>query len=219
MRQPSRRPPRTRERILRLLLAGEHTVESLAGRLSITENAVRSQLQLLEREGLAEVRGEVRGTRRPAALYALRQGAEAQFSRAYPLAFSLLVRVLSQRLGPGEFERTMRELGRTMAAGGPRANGSPLERVEAARRLLRDLGSETILSERDRRLVISGDSCPIGEAVAADGRSCISMAAMIEELTGLQVTERCQRGDRPRCQFEISLEAGRRPRKPATAVR
>ncbi len=214
MRQPSPRPARTRERILRLLLAGEHTVESLAGSLSITENAVRSQLQLLEREGLAEVRGEVRGTRRPAALYALRQGAEVQFSRAYPLALSRLVRVISERLGPGRFEATMRELGRSMAARGPRADGSPRERVEAACRFLRDLGSEADLSEREERFVISGDSCPIGEAVVADGRSCIAMSAMLEELTGLQVTERCQHGDRPRCRFEISGRSAWRPAAP-----
>ena len=134
------RPERTRQRILRLLLSGERTVETLADALGVTAHAVRAQLLPLEKEGLVEVRGEVRGTRRPAALYSLRPGAETLFSRAYPFALSRLVRVLSERLTPTEFARTMRDMGRGMASQKPRADGEPRQRVEAAVRILSELG-------------------------------------------------------------------------------
>ena len=47
----------TRGRIIRLLLKSQETVESLAAELGVTKNAVRSQLALLQREGIVEVNG------------------------------------------------------------------------------------------------------------------------------------------------------------------
>lgn len=130
-------------------------------------------------------------------------GAEARFSRAYPAAFSRLIRVLSRRLSPREFEQAMREMGKGMAAMSPRGEGGPKERIEAARRHLEALGSLTELTAKGERYILSTDSCPIGEAIETDDRCCISMAAMIEEITGLHVIERCEHGENPRCRFEI----------------
>ncbi len=205
------RTERTRERILRLLLSGERTVEALAHELGVTPNAVRAQLLPLEKEGLVEVRGEVPSTRRPAALYSLRPGAESLFSRAYPFALSRLVRVLSERLPPAEFERTMRELGRRMASQKPRGDGEPRQRVEAAVRVLEELGSHVEVAGGGPRWTLSSDSCPIGEAVSADNRSCLSIQTMLAELTGLEVRENCTHGERPHCRFELSVKP--RPRQ------
>jgi predicted ArsR family transcriptional regulator len=195
----------TRERIIRLLLLRERTVEDLSGDLGITRNAVRSQLALLEREGAVEVRGAVKGTRRPAALYGARVGAETHFSRAYPLALSGLVRVLARRLPGAEMERVMRDLGRQMASGEPPTAGDARERVRAAAALMAKLGSVAEAAESHGKITLRGDSCPIAEAVTADERSCGAMAGMLEALTGLPVSEKCRHRPRPACRFEIAL--------------
>lgn len=193
----------TRDRLLRMLLTGEHSVTALAASLGVTKNAVRAQLLTLEKEGLVAAKGEERTTRRPSALYGLASGAESSFSRAYPAAFSRLIRVLSRRLSAEEFVRTMRELGRAMAAMSPKADGDTEERIEAARRRLSLMGSATELDRSGGKLILSTDTCPIGEATAMDERCCLSMAAMIEEITGLPVVERCDHGAHPHCRFEI----------------
>ena len=75
----------TRERIIRLLLAQPLTIAAMAKRLDMTQNAVRAQVALLQREGVAEARGEVKGARRPSILYGLLAGADVQLSRALSL--------------------------------------------------------------------------------------------------------------------------------------
>ncbi|PWB63257.1 MAG: hypothetical protein C3F14_08455 [Deltaproteobacteria bacterium] len=197
--------PGARDRIVQLLRRRQHTVEALAGEIGVTENAVRAQIALLQREGLVEVQGEVKGARRPAAIYGLRPGADVQFSRAYPVMLSHLVRILGRKLPDAEFRSVMRELGRQMAASGPLPVEDPRERIRAALDFLRLLGSAAEAVEENGRFVITGFGCAIGEAVSADARSCIAMAALLQKLTGLPVSERCGHGDRPSCRFEIRL--------------
>ncbi len=88
----------TREKILRLLLDAPRTIDELAKATSVTKNAVRSQIALLQREGLVEIKGTVKTGRRPAARYGIRPGADVQFSKAYPLVLSALVRSLAKDL-------------------------------------------------------------------------------------------------------------------------
>ncbi|HUI69790.1 MAG TPA: ArsR family transcriptional regulator [Spirochaetia bacterium] len=196
-------PQRTRERILRLLLDGDRTVSQLTDEIGITANAVRAQILTLEKQGLVGVRGQVRGSRRPSATYGLSAGGESVLSRAYPFALSRLVAVLSQRMEPIEFERTMRAMGKRMAARGPRAEGAAEERVRSAVEALAELGSSVDVERQGGTWLLSSDSCPIGEAVTVDGRSCVSMATMLEELTGMEVRDECRHGEHPRCRFKI----------------
>ena len=199
----------SRGRIVSLLAAGRRTVEDLAGTLGITKNAVRAQLALLEREGLVEAQGEVKGSRRPAVLYGVREGADVHFSKAYPLVLSRLVRALSERMQPSQIETVMRDVGRGIAETAPRQEGTARERVDGAVKFLSSLGSLAEVSEERGRLVIKGHGCPISMAVDADVRSCKAMETLIAHLTGLPVTERCVHGTRPSCRFEIKMLAGK----------
>jgi predicted ArsR family transcriptional regulator len=194
-----------RERVARLLLGRPQTAESLARELGVTENAVRAQLALLQREDAVAIQGELKGSRRPSALFGLRPGAESRFSRAYPRAFTSLVAVLSRRLSARELSTLMQELGRQMATGLPRAAGEPRQRLDHALRMLEDMGSHPVVTEDRGKVTVSGDVCPISEAVQVEHRSCLAMAGFLGEITGLRVTERCDRGGRPRCRFEITL--------------
>jgi predicted ArsR family transcriptional regulator len=198
---------RTRERVTRLLARKPLTASALAKELGVTVNAVRAQLALLQREGLVEVQGEAKGARRPAARYGLRAGAEAAISSAYPGALSSLVRVLSRRLSASEMELVMRDLGAEMASREPRPQGTPRERLRAALAVLGRMGSVAEVSESGGTVRVSGDLCPIADAVAADTRSCQAIVAMLETLTGLTVMQRCAHEGRPRCRFDVVLPA------------
>ena len=194
----------TRERIIRLLLAQPLTITAMAKRLGMTQNAVRSQVALLQREGVAEPQGEVKGARRPSILYGLFAGADAQLSRAYPSMVSHLVRVLSKELSSQEFEKVMKKLGRLLGSEAPRATGDAAGRVKEAIRFLRTLGSIAEMTVENGRYVISSDGCPIGVAVAVDVRACSSMQAMIQELTGLEVDKECRYRTHSRCRFVVT---------------
>lgn len=203
------KPGGARDRIVRILLERRNTVEALASKLGVTENAVRAQIALLQREGIVEIQGEIKGTRRPAAVYGLRPGADIHFSKAYPVFLSQLIRVLAQKLSQSEFRSVMRGLGKRLAGSVPRPTGDPRERVRAGLKFLKLLGSAAEMTEEKGTIVITGFGCPIAEAVSADERSCIAMETLLKELTGLPVAERCDHGERPSCRFEIKIPAER----------
>jgi predicted ArsR family transcriptional regulator len=198
---------RSRERIIKLLLREQKTVDDLASSLGVTKNAVRAQIALLEREGMVEAQGEQKGTRRPAAIYGLSAGTDTHFSKAYPEVLSGVVSTLADQLRPKQLEDILRETGRRIADALPPLTGNPRERVEGAVKFLGTLGSIAEVMEEDGKLVIKGYGCPISKAVQADGRSCLAMESLLARLTGLTVQERCDHGARPGCRFEVQLPA------------
>ncbi len=197
--------PGTRDRLLRLVLREPLTVEQIARGLGITKNAVRSQLAILQRERIIEVRGEVKGSRRPAALYGVRAGADLPSSKAAPAVLTHLVRVLADRAAPREFAAVMRDLGRSVAQSVPSPSGTARERVEGAAAFLRSLGSLAEVSEEGGRVMITSDGCPLAQVVTAEPRTCKAMESLINQLTGLPVKERCDHRGHSSCRFEIKL--------------
>ncbi len=197
--------PGTRDRLLRLVLREPQTVEKIAQGLGITKNAVRSQLAILQREGTIEVRGEIKGSRRPAAVYGVRPGADLPTSKAAPAVLTHLVKVLAHREEPRTFAAVMRELGRSVALTAPIPSGSPRERIEGAAAFLRSLGSLAETSEEGGRVMITSDGCPLAQVVTAEPRMCKAMESLLNQLTGLPVKERCDHRGHPSCRFEIKL--------------
>ncbi len=205
--------PGARERIVRLLAGGARTTGELARELEVTPNAVRAQLALLQREGVVEEAGRARGARRPAVIYRLRTGAEVRLSRAYPLALARLVQAAAEKLrGPALLE-LLRAAGRRLALAFPPASGETGQRVAAARAALEELGSRVEVSKQDGKFILRGDSCPLGEAVILEEKTCVTLAAMLQEITGLHVQECCEHGEHPRCRFQIDGQAPRSPQK------
>ena len=195
----------TRERIIRILRRGQRTVEELAAELGITRNAVRSQINLLKGEGIVEPLGSIPSGRRPAAVYGIRAGAGASFSKAYPVVLSQLVQVLADKLPDEQFSETIQELGLRLAGLAPRSSGTLKERLHNTVNFLESLGSMVDVTEKKGKIIIKGYGCPITGAVEADGRLCIAMAAMIAKMVGLPTVERCERERQPGCCFEIKL--------------
>ena len=74
-----------------LKIHGPSNIPALAELRGVSLNAVRQQLNMLQREGLVEVRFEKRKVGRPTQVFALTDKADALFPQAYgPLALTLL---------------------------------------------------------------------------------------------------------------------------------
>jgi predicted ArsR family transcriptional regulator len=198
----------TRGRIVDLLRRGTRTVDELAAELGVTDNAVRLQLQLLERDGVVRASGVRRdgGVGKPATFYEVVPSAEAALSNAYLPFLSTLLRALGDRLSPAAFRALMRDVGHRLAGDQPASDRDVEARVQVASRLLNDLGGLTTIerSSDGRTLVIRGCGCPLGVAVSERKEVCNAVQVMLSDVIGVEVREHCDRSERPQCCFEVA---------------
>ena len=198
----------TRGQIVTLLRRSNRTVEDLARALDLTDNGVRAHLAVLERDGIVRQRGSVRrssGGGKPAYVYELTQEGEDLFPKAYEPTLRRLLDVLSEQLGPEESEALLRSVGRRLAEEhySTRADGAHA-RLETTVQVLNDLGGLAELEERDGTVVIRGYSCPLAGVTPEHPEVCRMAEALVAEVAGVSVHEHCDRGERPRCCFEIA---------------
>jgi predicted ArsR family transcriptional regulator len=198
----------TRGQIVTLLRRSKSTVEDLARALDLTDNGVRAHLAVLERDGIVRQRGSVRRTSsgggKPAYVYELTQEGEDLFPKAYEPTLRRLLDILSERLGPEESEALLRSVGRRLAEEHTtRADGAHA-RLETAVEVLNELGGLAELEERDGAVVIRGYSCPLAGVTLDHPEVCRMAEALVGEVAGVSVREHCERGERPRCCFEIA---------------
>jgi predicted ArsR family transcriptional regulator len=197
----------TRGQIVTLLRRSGRTVEELARAQGLTDNGIRAHLAILERDGIVRQRGSVRrgsGGGKPAYVYELTPEAEGLFPKAYEPALRRLLDVLAERLGPEESEVLLRAVGRGLAEGKTTAAGGTRARLQAAVDVLNELGGLAELEERDGASVIRGYSCPLAAVTPDHPEVCRMAEALVTEVAGVPVYERCDRGERPRCCFEVA---------------
>ncbi len=197
----------TRGQLVMLLRRSGRTVEELARALGLTNNGVRAHLAVLERDGVVRQRGSVRrggGGGKPAYVYELTEEGEDLFPKAYEPALLRLLDVLSERLGSEESEALLRSAGRRLAEGHSVLTNDTRPRLELAVGVLNELGGLAELEERDGALVIRGYSCPLAGVTPDHPEVCRMAETLIAELAGVPVHERCDRGERPRCCFEVA---------------
>jgi predicted ArsR family transcriptional regulator len=197
----------TRGQIVTLLRRSGRTVEDLARALDLTDNGVRAHLAILERDGIVRQRGSVRrssGGGKPAYVYELTQEAEDLFPKAYEPALRRLLDVLSDQFGAEESEALLRSVGRRLAEDHSVRVAGTRARLESAVEIFNELGGLAELEERDGTLVIRGYSCPLGGVSPEHPEVCRMAETFITELAGVPVYEHCDRGERPRCCFEIA---------------
>jgi predicted ArsR family transcriptional regulator len=191
----------TRGQILRLLRRRERTVNELAAELKLTDNAVRTHLSALERDGLVEpYRSEPRGLGKPPVLYRAAAGADEVLPKGYAPVLGALLEALSARFPAEEVEAVLRDAGRRAAGG--RAEGDLQARVEAAVEILGRLGGEGEV-RKEGSLAIRGYSCPVAAVVPGHPEVCRLAESLVAAIVGLPVVEECERGARPHCRFRV----------------
>ena len=195
----------TRGRIIDLIRRSPTTITEIASRLDLTYNAVRGHLTALERDGLIRPAGVRRGETRPSTMYELAPGVDDVLSRAYMPFASHLVRSLAERIPERELDVIMRDVGRRLSTEWPRAHGTVAERVESASALLQELGAPNELERIDRTVRIRGFGCLLAAAVQGKPHVCRAMETLLAEFLETPVRECCERGERPRCCFEIDV--------------
>jgi predicted ArsR family transcriptional regulator len=197
----------TRGRIVTLLRRSGRPVEDLARELGLTDNGVRAHLVTLERDGIVRQRGSVRrvsGGGKPAYVYELTPEAEDLFPKAYAPVLLRLLDVMSGRLGAEESEVLLRAVGRGLAEERVVTSDDDVRaRLEAAVDVLNELGGLAELEERDGGFVIRGYGCPLAGVTPDHPEVCRMAETMLTELAGVPVHEHCDRGESPRCCFEV----------------
>jgi predicted ArsR family transcriptional regulator len=190
-----------------LLRRSGRTVEELANSQGLTDNGVRAHLAVLERDGIVRQRGSVRrgsGGGKPAYVYELTPKAEDLFTKAYEPTLRRLLDVLAERMGPEDTDALLRAVGRGLAEGKTIPTGGTRARLEVAVAVLNELGGLAQLEERDGAYVIQGYSCPLAALTPDHPEVCRMAETLVSEVAGVPVYERCDRGERPRCCFEVS---------------
>jgi predicted ArsR family transcriptional regulator len=203
----------TRGRIVTLLRRSSRTVEDLARVLDLTDNGVRAHLAVLERDGIVRQRGSIRrssGGGKPAYVYELTREGEELFPKAYEPTLRRLLDVLADQLGPEESEALLGLVGRRLAEDHSTRTDGAHARLETAVEVLNELGGLAELEERDGAVVIRGYSCPLAGVTPEHPEVCRMAETLIAELAGVPVHEHCDRGERPRCCFEIASSSDTR---------
>lgn len=199
--------PPSRQAVLDLVRRGERTVNTLAARLRISDNAVRVHLIALERDGLIRRSGIVRsGTvGQPAAEYDLTPAGELALSTAYPAALTALAAAAGERLDARSRRSLFFEAGKRLAETmSPQDSGTLQERAEACAALIDSLGGSTTVTSGKGTATIEGAGCPLAAAVRSEPTTCYLIEALIEAHGGVQAEQLCTHGDRPSCRFRIS---------------
>jgi len=197
----------TQARLLGLLRHSRQTITGLADAVGLTDNAVRMHVAALHRDGIVEQVGTQRDTGgKPARLYGLTSEGEELFPKAYALVLGMLVQEIVRTQGRDRAIKLLRGVGAQAAAGAPR--GSNLQgRLDAAARVFRDLGADADVEKTTDGWRLQAYGCPLSAVTAGHPELCELGKALVEEVVGEAVTECCQRGEHPRCGFEIARSA------------
>lgn len=200
----------TRGRIILLLRQECCTVNDMAEALALTDNAVRSHLLALERDGLVRQSGSRPGKRKPNVVYDLTEKAAHLFPKVYGLILKHLLDVLKERTPAKKLEEVVRAVGQRLAP-----NYRPAlrarkrqERISQAIKVLNDIGGFCAESGQgqDGTVMLRCSECPLAIAVVGHPEVCLLVETMLTEVLGVPVRQRCQSEPAPQCNFEI--EAG-----------
>lgn len=197
----------TQARLLGMLRRSRQTITGLAEALDLTDNAVRMHIAALHRDGIVEQVGTQRDTGgKPARLYGLTREGEELFPKAYALVLGKLVEEIVRTQGRDRAIELLRAVGAQAAADAPRGT-NPKRRMEAAAQVFRQLGSDAEIEKTADGWRLQAHGCPLSAVTPGHPELCELGKALVEEVAGEPVTECCERGEHPRCGFEIAGRA------------
>lgn len=194
----------TRGQIVALLRGSAKTVNEIADALKLTDNAIRAHLLSLERDGLVEQKGVVKGFRKPHHLYGLTAEARHLFPKPYASLFNRMLAVLKRTLPPASVAATLRNLGNEIGNENSADRSAEFDgRIDEALKALESLGGSAEVVREKNKTLIKSESCPFSEAVSEHPEVCKVAESMIAEIVGTNVTETCDRAASPKCMFQI----------------
>lgn len=197
----------TRADLLHLLRRSPRTITELADALGLTDNAVRTHIASLERDGIVTHVGTERATGgKPARLYALSTDGEELFPKAYAFVLGGLLEEIAKADGWERATALLSEVGRRAAAAAEHT-GDAESRVVSAATAFRQLGGDVEVQPIEQGWQLQGFGCPLAAVSARHPQVCALARALIAEITGLPVTECCERGGRPQCRFRVERNA------------
>jgi predicted ArsR family transcriptional regulator len=196
----------TRGRIISLLRRETRTVNELATAVSLTDNAVRTHLDRLERDGLVRPSGTRPGTRKPNILYTLTPAAERLFPKMYGPVLRQLLAVLAERLPAKKLNDFMRAAGRRLAEEHRSAvKADQIEdRVGEAIAVLGKAGGACESVRNDGKLIVRCFDCPLAVAAVGHPEVCRLVETMLADLLGVPVKQHCEAEPAPQCVFEVN---------------
>lgn len=194
----------SRGKIIMLLRRNDLTVNDLAEKLSLTDNAVRANLLSLERDGLVRQKGMVKGFRKPHYSYGLSENARDLFPRPYGILFNKLLSALRSSLSPSALLERFREVGSGIGKESKIDSNATIDhKIERALDAIESLGGAATQVSSNGKTIISSESCPFAEAVAEHPEVCKITESMIAEILETDVNETCDRSGSPKCRFQI----------------
>jgi predicted ArsR family transcriptional regulator len=198
----------TRGRLLALLCRGPRTVNELAADLGLTDNAVRAQLERLQRSGLVHQVGLRPGTRKPHVDYALTPDARRAFPKAYEPVLKALVNVLAERLPRDQTAALFKEVAARVLRDrlGTVDARDPSGRLAQVLEKLGDHAAGVEVEAAGDVTTLRACGCPLASVTAAHPALCEVLAGVLGDVLGARVRERCDREGVPRCRFEVSGE-------------
>lgn len=195
----------TRGQIVMLLRMSTMTVNEIADRLTLTDNAVRAHLLSLERDGLVEQKGAIKGFRKPHYAYGLTGEARHLFPKPYAFLFNKLLDVLKRTSSTATVVDTLRSVGHDIGVENSSDGVADLDaRLGEALKTLEILGGAARVVREHGTVTIKSESCPFHEAVSEHPEVCQVAETMIKEIVGKPVKESCDRSNTPKCRFSIS---------------
>jgi predicted ArsR family transcriptional regulator len=195
-----------REEVVKLLQRGFVTVAELASHTGLTDNAIRSHLLALERDGLLKRKGSRPGSRRPHHLYQLTSRAQKFLARASETALTALLDAIKKRLSVRQLRQLLETGGTALAArvASTRGKKSLQTRVQNAARLLNALGGAAAVENDANGFHIRSHGCPLNSVVAEHPEACLLVENFLAHIIGAKVREHCIRGSQSRCCFAIT---------------
>ena len=194
----------TQSKLLDLLRRAPRTITELATALKLTDNAVRTHVAALSRDGLVEQVGSERSTGgKPARRYGLTVGGEELFPKAYTLALAAMLEEHARTQGWQETEALLRAVGERLG-GAKGGTGDLAARIGTAATALRHLGAELDVETNGSGWALQGYACPLSAVTSTHPQACTLVTALVAQIVGRPVAERCTHGPRPRCRFEVT---------------
>jgi len=195
----------TRGRIVLLLRNTQKTVNELAETLEITDNAVRSHLTALERDGLVVQSGMIKGFRKPHYSYTLTDEARHLFPKSYDSLLNRLLDQLRTRMSAAALTEMLSDVGRSIGISSKRDRSATFDvKLEAALKTLGELGGAAVVERSNGNVFIKSESCPFADAVKEHPNVCKVAESMLSEIIEKPVSEHCDHGSIPKCRFEVS---------------